>query len=67
MITIRVMAWPVRAYFIARGKKATPGKSLPVLSREPIEALQNASLLQQKFAIPTREHPIPADSAHAIT
>jgi hypothetical protein len=68
MNTIRVMACPVRAKLTAPAIKATTGKHLSVLRSERQYRLFPAdSLLHQRFPIQTREHPIPADYAHAIT
>jgi hypothetical protein len=61
MNTIRVMAWPERAYLTAHAAKTTPGK-IPSVSK-----LRAFSLLQQINTIQTCEHPIPANSPHAIT
>jgi len=50
---IHVMSWPERAYLTAHAAKATHSKSL---------RYQTASGVVSS----TREHPIPADSTHAI-
>ena len=68
MNTIRVMAWPVRAKLTAHAIKTTTGKHLSVLGSERQFRLFPADpLLHQRFPIQTREHPIPAGYAHAIT
>jgi len=60
MITIRVVAWPERAYLSAHAAKATPGKSPSESDGELVAASTNTYR-------PCCEHPIPAHQARAIT